>query len=193
MIKSINEQSFDSSFLRGNQSILTSDPGAIEEIRSLARLMEYLNNRGNGVYMIFNGLFLIDIHLVRLINSWKKRNAQYLNKWINAVSEIEAVNGIAGFAYANKNYSFPDIHDQLILAGQDIAHPLIPTDKRIANDFELSHKKSIAVITGSNMSGKSTFLRTIGVNIVLAFAGAPVCASKMDIPGVLSLYQHENF
>jgi len=99
---------------------------------------------------------------------------------------MEPLNSISAFAFANEKYIFPKVNEGApIFSAEKLGHPLIPSKQRINNNFQLKGKGAIGVITGSNMSGKSTFLRTIGVNAVLAFAGAPVCADQLE----LSIFQ----
>jgi len=98
--------------------------------------------------------------------------------------ELEALNSMANFAYLNPDYVFPkqasNHGERLEFSGRALGHPLIPANEKVCNDFALNDEQEIAIITGSNMSGKSTFLRTLGVNLCLAFAGAPVNAGSLE-------------
>jgi DNA mismatch repair ATPase MutS len=104
--------------------------------------------------------------------------------WLEALGRIEAAGALAGFAWLHPEYVFPETHDKPELVARALGHPLIPQARRITNDFRLDGLGSVALLTGSNMSGKSTFLRTIGVNVCLALAGAPVCAERLTAPRV---------
>lgn len=180
LIRSINHEDFDNDNLNSLKKVFIQPQPALKEIGRLAGLMEFLNNRANMLYWVFNGLFLIDVHLINGINKWKQQNADKLGEWIDTVSQFEALNGLAGFAYANPGYAVPNVStDGLSLKSNGLGHPLIPTEQRVTNDFQFENNR-IGIITGSNMSGKSTFLRTVGLNLVLAQSGSVVCADFFE-------------
>ncbi|MEQ9423396.1 MAG: hypothetical protein RJQ09_03180 [Cyclobacteriaceae bacterium] len=184
LIKQYKRVSLKSQFFRNCDSALLEGSPAEEQINDLARLLNHLNNRGNFIYWIFNTIFLLDIYLIISIEKWKKRNADHLPNWIDAISDIEAINSLAGFAFAHPAYVLPEISQGLSLRATDLGHPLIKHENRVSNDFEIGNAK-IGVVTGSNMSGKSTFLRTVGVNLVLAQIGAVVCAKSFSFSPIL--------
>ena len=102
--------------------------------------------------------------------------------WLDAWHELEALNSLANFAYLNPRNVFPEIlPEQSVFRARAIGHPLIGPEFRICNDFELDGQRRIALLTGSNMAGKSTFIRTVGVNLCLAYAGAPVTADQLEV------------
>src|SRR5262249_36237322 len=113
--------------------------------------------------------------------------AELMPVWLDAWFELEALNSLANFAYLNPDYILPDIIDDpgtdspAVFQAVKIGHPLIPERSRVCNDFELGAADRIAIITGSNMAGKSTFLRTLGVNLCLAYVGGPVCAGLLRV------------
>jgi DNA mismatch repair ATPase MutS len=126
-----------------------------------------------------NIFWLVDIYCILFTEKWKIKNKQSLRLWSDSVSEIEVFISLAGFSYSNPSYTFPElIEEPYIIHFEMIGHPLIDSMKRICNDFNLNGSGNIGMITGSNMSGKSTFLRTVGVNLVLAYLGAPCCAKS---------------
>ncbi|MCV9389544.1 MutS-related protein [Reichenbachiella ulvae] len=105
-----------------------------------------------------------------------------MQNWFDAVHQIDALSDLASFAYANPTFTFPKLSDtDHVLVAEQMAHPLIKSTQRVSNDFALSGKGRLGLVTGSNMWGKSTFLRTIGINLVLAQMGAPVCARKFEL------------
>jgi len=111
----------------------------------------------------------------------KAEIARQLPRWLDAWHELEALNSLANFAYLNPHYEFPELvaaADKI--AARGLGHPLLQPERKVCNDFELDHDRRIVILTGSNMAGKSTFLRTIGVNLVLAYAGAPVNAEHLE-------------
>jgi len=109
----------------------------------------------------------------------------WITTWTDAVAELEAFNSLAGFCYAHPTYPFPRVAEAPYrFEARSLGHPLIPAGRRVPNDFSLDGPGAIALVTGSNMAGKSTFLRTVGINVVLALAGAPVCAARLELSPV---------
>jgi len=187
ILKLIEGRGFNNPYLNELRSGLVADRSfASEKILKLHKIFDLLNLRGNQIYHIFNALFLLDFIFLMKAERWRKKYKNEVTTWFETIAEIESLNGIAAFAFANDNYKFPLLQDEgNHISCLKMGHPLIPTDQRVANDFKLSGNGEIGIVTGSNMSGKSTFLRTVGVNAVLAFAGAPVCADHME----LSIFQ----
>jgi DNA mismatch repair ATPase MutS len=111
----------------------------------------------------------------------KKEIANLLPHWLDTWYELEALNSLANFAYLHPRYEFPELLAETgRIVARELGHPLLKPESKVCNDFELDHDRRIVILTGSNMAGKSTFLRTIGVNLVLAYAGAPVNAEKLQ-------------
>ncbi len=123
-----------------------------------------------------------DFFLARRLVFLKKEIAGRLPKWLDALYELEATNSLANFAYLNPDYAFPEFRDDAApeFSSRQLGHPFIPDAQRVGNDFRFNQLGDIAIVTGSNMSGKSTFLKTIGVNLALAYAGGPVAAEAMQ-------------
>jgi DNA mismatch repair ATPase MutS len=114
---------------------------------------------------------------VYAIERWRLRDGRQVRDWLDAVGRFEALCSLATFAYEHPEYSVPEVVvDGPMLESTGLAHPLIPSSRRVANDLVIGPKASLLLVSGSNMSGKSTLMRAVGVNVVLAFAGAPVCA-----------------
>lgn len=167
-------------------SVMMKNEKASQKIKALKNILEWLMQRGNQMYHLFNSFFLLDYLLLEKAELWRSRYKQEIAVWFDTIAEIEALNSLAAFTFINDSYAFPKIvKDPYLLRCTDLGHPLIPDDARVNNDFYFSGKGNTCVITGSNMAGKSTFLRTVGVNAVLAFTGAPVCAESFEI----SLFQ----
>lgn len=167
--------------LRAIRKALTSDDHlASEAIGQLGRLSEGLNYRRNPYfYLLFGIATLWDIHYLVRLEHWRKQYGTDLSLWFDALGELEALNSLAGFAYAHPTYVTPDIvDDELVLDFTSASHPLLPPDRGVANSLKLAGSGQTVLITGSNMSGKSTFLRTVGANVVLALAGAVVSAER---------------
>lgn len=186
LISSVETGAFDSKTLQKLQSHLThTDYSAAEKIRSLKKILEVFRLRGRRrelnhfFYSAFNNLWFLDVYLVILTEKWKYKNASAVTEWVAAVSEFEVLSSLAGFHYSNQSFSFPEIDEQSYnIRFEMLGHPLISNAKRICNDFSLSGRGKIVMVTGSNMAGKSTFLRAVGVNMVLALMGAPCCAKS---------------
>lgn len=167
--------------LRAIRKALTSDgQPASEAIGQLARLTEGLNYRRNPYFFLFFGIAsLWDLHYLVRLERWRKLHGPALGHWFEALGELEALNSLAGFSYAHPAYATPDIVEgQLTFDLTLAAHPLLPTERSVPNSLKLVGSGQTILITGSNMSGKSTFLRTVGANVVLALAGAVVSAER---------------
>ncbi|RYY35147.1 MAG: DNA mismatch repair protein MutS, partial [Sphingobacteriaceae bacterium] len=154
------------------------------QIKELSRLVNNFNARLNMlVGTVLNLFFLWDLKQIIAIEDWKRNNRQNLEESFEVLAGFEALMSIAGLHINYPEWAMPIIAngESYSLSAREIAHPLIVETKRIANSYELVDTHKIDIITGSNMAGKSTFLRTIGINTVLALSGAPVCAEAMEV------------
>lgn len=151
---------------------------ASPSIRRLEDILNKLGNRANPIFALFVGIPLLwDIQYFIKLEKWKKSYQRNLPKWLVSIAEFETLNSFAGLRFANPDFIKPEIsEDVILLKTKGLAHPMIRRTKRIANDIELVGDGKTIIITGSNMSGKSTFQRTVAVNLVLALAGSVVCA-----------------
>jgi hypothetical protein len=147
-------------------------------IRALEDILNKLGNRANPIFAFIVGVPLLwDIQYFIKLESWKKTHQKHLPEWLLAIAKFETLNSFAGFSFANPNFVKPTISEEVILLKtKGLAHPMIRGTKRITNDIQLVGEGKTIIITGSNMSGKSTFQRTVAVNVVLALAGSVVCA-----------------
>jgi DNA mismatch repair ATPase MutS len=128
-------------------------------------------------------LTLWDFHVLVELERWQARAAPHLRRWFGALGEYDALAAIAWLAHDNPEWAFPDFDEASPrLEATELGHPLIAADRRVPNDVTIGPPGRFLMVTGSNMSGKSTLLRAIGVNVVLAQAGAPVCATRMTLP-----------
>jgi len=153
------------------------------QIKELAELISKLNYHLNVIVGVILNLFLLwDIRQIIAIENWKRNNSQNLEEAFDVIAEFEALISIATSAINYPHWVYPIIADTegYTVTAKNIAHPLI-RGKRVDNDYDLQDAYKIDIITGSNMAGKSTFLRTIGINTVLALAGATVCATAMEV------------
>jgi len=153
------------------------------ELQRLERLAAALGVRTNALlWFLLNAIVPWDFYFARRLHRLQEEFAELLPRWLDAWYEIEALNSLANFAYLNPSYVFPEVGaGPARFAARALGHPLLKPDSRVCNDFELNEHTEIAILTGSNMAGKSTFLRTVGVNLCLANAGAPVNAEQLDV------------
>lgn len=182
ILEQIENEKFESIQLKNLQAELTKkNTKASGQIKKLAILFSQMENIQNAFgAALMNGLFLYHIRVYNNLLKWHKENASSIGKWLSIIGEIETLNSLANFSYNNPLYTFPELNANHIITFNQLGHPLIHSEKRICNDVNFENQK-LMIITGSNMSGKSTFLRTLGVNMVLAGIGAPVCATKANI------------
>ena len=167
--------------LRQIQLHLTNDAQtASAAIANLSRLTENLSFRQNPYFVLLVGLLTLwDVHYLIGLEKWRKRYGRQLPVWFRALGDLEALNSLAGLAFAHPDYAVPAIQDDTIhLEAIQAAHPMLVPGKAVANSLTLTSAGQTVLITGSNMSGKSTFLRTVGANVVLALAGAVVGAER---------------
>ena len=168
--------------LKELQTRLTKDGGACKKIRKLYIISECAKMRGNlFFYFLANTLFLWDFQCAFHFTKWKQHTAQDVRIWLDTLGEFELTLSLAVLCRIKDNYVFPQITDSQspILHAVDLSHVLLEESFAIANSIEINAMTGI--ITGSNMSGKTTFLRSIGISSVLAYVGGPVCAKSFTV------------
>ncbi len=176
--------------IRQLKSELESDDGeALHQIQSLCWIMNLANIRRSGIFfLIYLGVqfsFLWDIHMLHLLEKWQAVHGSHVRRWFEAVGRLEALLSLAQLAHDHPTWNFPIVSNEgseKRIVAQEIGHPLIPNDQRTCNDVSVGPQDSMLLVTGSNMSGKSTLLRSLGVNTVLAQTGSVVCAKEMSLP-----------
>ncbi|MEJ7913136.1 MAG: hypothetical protein WKF70_08280, partial [Chitinophagaceae bacterium] len=181
LLKSFEEQQFLSGHLQWLQQQGKPDTGpAWLQLRSLKAILGRFDLRLNAFLFIFLNSFLLwDVRQARSLNAWKKTNRSLVGHWFAAIAETEVIISIATLHFNQPAWAFPRVAKTYCkLEGTKIGHPLIYEQVRVSSDFSISGSGVIALVTGSNMAGKSTFLRSLGVNLVLAQMGAPVCAAN---------------
>jgi DNA mismatch repair ATPase MutS len=184
--RSIEKEQWESDYLKGLADRIkhNEDKTISARVEELSKLINQLNYRLNLVVSFILNIFLLwDIRMVIAIENWKRNNQESLEEAFDVIAEYEALISLASLRINYPGWCFPEIieSETYTIAAKQIAHPLINIDNRIANDYELTDTFKIDIITGSNMAGKSTFLRTIGINTVLALCGAPACAESMQV------------
>ena len=181
------QETFVSGYLRDLQDRLQQNGGAQQALKELEQISGSIAARHNGLaLLLYNALFLYDFHCAKRLYAWKKAYGPYIQGWLEALGEVEALLSLGVLSQVKAVHTFPELRDaaQPFLDAQDLRHPLIPEERAAGNDFSL--RQRTCIITGSNMSGKTTFLRTVGTNLILAFAGGAVaaklfCASPMAV------------
>ncbi|HEY5239881.1 MAG TPA: DNA mismatch repair protein MutS [Polyangiaceae bacterium] len=183
MIAAIETEPFEAPLLRKHQQRLAAGKRkASEEIAALERIVGFVDARRNEVFRLLIGpLLMWDVHCAFALLAWRARAGEHVRAWLEALGEVEALASLAGLAFEHPAFAWPELTAGPLLDARALGHPLLPEDRRVGNDVRLAVAGRALVVTGSNMSGKSTLLRALGVNAVLAFAGAPVCASAMRI------------
>lgn len=182
LLKHLENPRFDSAILHRLQEITNlNSRSASDAIGKLSGLVENLNFRRNPYFFLLFGIFTLwDIHYLQALDRWKQTYGPHLNDWLDALAEAEALNSLAGLAYAHPEYAVPEFTEETLqLDARQARHPMLMANKGVANSLQIDGNGQTILITGSNMSGKSTFLRTIGTNVVLALAGSVVAAEKL--------------
>jgi len=153
--------------------------GGMKEVVILSKLLNIFDQRLNMLLgALLNGFFLFDFIMLKLLENWKQKNKTKIVEWIELTGWTDAMISLAGFAFNHPGYAVPEFSaNQHIFEAKGLGHPLIPDHKRVVNDIRIESEK-IVVITGANLAGKSTYLRSLGINTVLAYAGCPVCATR---------------
>lgn len=185
LIELIETQKFENLDLQKLQSQFTRSQ-ACTAIKNLAFYLQMIEYRQNAYfYIFFNSLTLWDLQFSLRLEKWKNAHQNDIDFWFESVAEFDALQSLAGFAFANPDFCVPIISSQTFdYQATKLGHPLIRASKRTVNDLSLSNTGICMLITGSNMSGKSTFLRTVALNGVLALAGAMVCAASFRVSQV---------
>jgi DNA mismatch repair ATPase MutS len=178
----VEERDFSAGYLVDLQQELS--PMGIKagrRLQALARLLVQFDRRLNMIMgVVLNSLLMWDLQCILRLEKWKSANADKVPKWFRVLGEFDALNSLANFRFNIPETVFPVIcQGDSFIEAESISHPLIPAVENISNDVKIGGHGEFMLITGSNMAGKSTFLRTIGVNMVLAGAGAPVLAERM--------------
>ncbi len=156
---------------------------AAAELRRLHRLSELSDVRHSSVHTLLQAAMAWDLLLLERVAAWQRRAGRFAAEWLAAAGELEVLGAFAGVRFDHPEWAFADIDPAAdCLAASGLGHPLLPDDARVGNDVEVGPRGRLLLVTGSNMSGKSTLLRAIGVNAVLAHAGAPVCAASLRMP-----------
>jgi len=182
VLKLLEKESFSSEELKRITGIMFSQgQSSIEAIKELDKITQLINVRSGGISnLLLNAVFLWDYQCIFLLEKWKEKYGEKVKDWIEGIGEIESLISFSVLNNINTHITFPEIVDgKSRIIAEELGHPLINMGDRVDNDIKLDNE--IFIITGSNMSGKTTFLRTMGINLVLAYNGAGVCAKSMKL------------
>ena len=180
LLKKIETNPFSSDLLKEQQSQIEQEGQKASSIfTKFSKHIDTLDNRNNLISAIFgNGYFLSDIRQSYYIENWIKTYANKVEDWFEVVTFFDAYNSLGSYAFNHQQFSYPKItSDTHTILASELGHPLLVEDKRIDSDLELKEEEFF-IITGANMAGKSTFLRTVALHIVMANTGLPVCAKQ---------------
>ena len=180
----LENEEFKSDKLNQIKRAIINGEGASKSLKKLYNMSSWLNDRGNAFYFVLNGILYWDYQILCRAEKWKEQYGEKVEEWMNALGEFEALESLS--VLANEEYTLPTINDDLIIEAEKIVHPMI-VDNGVRNSFRLDEQKRVALITGSNMSGKSTFLRTIGFSMFLSYLGLGVKAQKFSLP-IVNIY-----
>ncbi|MDE6348554.1 MAG: hypothetical protein K2L60_07870 [Bacteroides sp.] len=192
LLRLMEQQSAPTALLKAiKQQIGGEKQKASHSIGRLSKLMDELDQRNNVfMYVILNGLFFWELRQIMRIEAWKEQYAAELPQWLDAIGQTDALCSLATFAYNHPDYIYPTLVQADADAGtcppfrlraEALGHPLMHRDRCVRNDIDMTKRPSFIIITGANMAGKSTYLRTVGINYLLACIGAPVCARQMEV------------
>ncbi|WP_245756218.1 MutS-related protein [Pontibacter chinhatensis] len=183
-LQHIEQHQFDTPLLQAlHQELTKSGTRSSESINKLANIIDFFSYRLSTLMAFFlNAMLMWDFVWMYRLERWKEQHLQQLEHSLEVLAEVEALASMAAFQHAHPHFAVPQLSQvPFLYQATELAHPLIFSVKPVANDFQMQGTGHTIVITGSNMSGKTTFLRTVGINMVLALMGGPVCARSMTV------------
>lgn len=190
LLKKFETVSFSSSYINSLKNNLKDDHenAAWKQIERLSKIWELIANRYNLMHIFVNTAVLWDFHCLAALENWKKSGGKHVERWFDTIGEVEALCSLSLMCHDNSEYVMPSICEENAprVEALNLGHPLL-TKTRKCNDIIINSKEPILLITGSNMSGKSTFLRTVGMSLILSYLGLPVCAEAFICP-ILKVY-----
>jgi len=183
LLQLVKNEPFETSGLLKTQQQQAAVAG--DALHRLARISNALDQSLNLIVAtVLNSLVLYSVHCMFSLEKWKARYQHQVQDWMQVIARMEAWGSLATFAFNHPAYIFPEATEQGGLEATAVGHPLIPAKECVTNSITVGRPQHFLIITGSNMSGKSTFLRSVGSNLLLAMCGAPVCAEKFSFTPV---------
>ena len=186
LVKIIKKEEFNSAYLNKLKEKLLGENQIEKQLKLLSKLIKNLDYRLNIIVAsVLNLLFFWDIHYTYRVEKWMKDNSSKIGEWLEIIGEFDALLSMSILKFNNSDWIFPEISTgDIVIDGKNIGHPLIDHEQRVLNDYSINGKGKFDIVTGSNMAGKSTFLRTIGINTILALNGFPVCAKSFTVSNI---------
>lgn len=186
LLQIIEEREFHSEYLIEQQRKIKEPETASHIFNHLKKHMKEFEYRQNIIVgFILNSLFLWDIRNMFRLWKWHRNHRKKLADWLEVIAEMDAMISLANYANNHSGFSYPEISESdFVFEAQEMGHPLLHPQKRVDNKLSINGWSKVLIVTGANMAGKSTFLRTVGVNLILARAGAPVCATEFSFTPV---------
>lgn len=160
---------------------------ASKQIDRFSKICDRISQRRSMIYPILNVIFMLEYSWGIRLQKWKSEEGIYFENWIEVIGKFEALSSLAAIRFDNPEWVMPElVNEESRLTAENMGHPLL-AGNRVCNDVQIQEPHSVMLVTGSNMSGKSTLMRTVGINLVLAYAGAPACADKFECT-IMNLY-----
>lgn len=187
IIEELEREPFSSELLKAvRENLFYKNRAVSVYISKLFLIFSYFSLRRSEIlHPLANSLLFWDLHCVYRIEKWKRTVGEQVDKWFAGLGIFETISSFAGIHFNFPTWPLPQIRESgLIISAKSLGHPLIPEQERVCNDFVIDSRGKILIVTGPNMAGKSTFLKTAGVNLMLALAGAPVCAVDCSVSPV---------
>jgi hypothetical protein len=181
LLELIEDESFDSPLINQMKAgIRDGNRSAVSSLKELSRIIRAFDSRLNIIVgSLLNGLLLWDLQCIKRLEKWKSDNSDQFPLWLEMLGQADAFISLGNYAYNNPEFVFPTVSDDgNPFYARMLGHQLIDPANRVCNDFILPGKGKLCIISGANMAGKSTFLRSVAVNYIIAMAGAPVCATE---------------
>jgi hypothetical protein len=181
ILERLERERFSTPLLAGLREALEDRSGPPSRVVArLARIAEWNDSRSNQLFLPLAALVLLGTQLAFAVERWRREHGRSVRRWIEAVGDLEALGSLAAYAYEQPDDPFPEVVEEgPLFDAAGLGHPLVPRSRCVPNDARLGSELRLLLVSGSNMSGKSTLLRSVGINVVLALAGAPVRASRL--------------
>lgn len=191
LLNKIESENFESKYLSELKSSLIDSNGnyASKQINELSFIVDMMSFKYSPLlYFLFNVIFLLDYHCMIAMVKWKKKSGSSVRNWFTVIGKLEEISSLSTIRYDNPNWCNPQLTIlKQNFSAKNMGHPLLFSNDRVCNDLTIKGSGHVLLITGSNMSGKSTLLRTVGLNLVLAYTGSPVCASDFKC-SIMDIY-----
>lgn len=191
ILNDIHQADFQAQALQDiRQKLFGGKTDSLQAFHELSRILNLFNLRGSDViYITFNGFLLFDVLLIKCFMPWCRQHLPHIEQWLDSIAEMDALVSMSNYAWNHPTDTYAEILNEAthhVIQAEEVSHPFLDRSKAVPNSFTLS-KQNIAIVTGANMAGKSTFLRTIGISYILANNGMPVCARTFRF-SIVSLF-----